>query len=180
MGYSTINLHIKVNTAEDELQVKKYFDNSYDGAEDLMEDIPEEFKEAIMKEMGLSGMDEQMNKFVSQPGYLSVCSKKVKFDNFERIAEDVSKALGLDVMVVLVFDSDIAVIQGYAFGRKILEEVNSVEEKKKMNRKLFIQRFAPNCTQDQIASVWDKEIDVFAEDILYEMGEIMGIKLLLS
>lgn len=177
MGYSAVNLHVKVKNEEDEIKVKEYFDNECDGVDGLMEDIPEEFRDAVMEEMGYNGAD---SGIISQSGYLSVCSEKVRFDNFEMAAEELSGTLGLDVLAALVFDSDVAVIQGYVSGRKILEEVNSAEDKKKMDRKLFIERFAPDCTEEQIASVWDKESGVFAEDILYEMGEIMGIKLLIS
>ncbi|MDE6253499.1 MAG: hypothetical protein K2M78_12865 [Lachnospiraceae bacterium] len=154
MGYSAVNLHVKLKNEEDEIKVKvkEYFDNRCDDADGLMEDITEEFRDAIMEEMGYNPVN---GGFVNQLGYLSVCSEKVRFDNFEMVAEELS-------------------------GTKILEEVNSAEDKKKMDRKLFIERFAPDCTEEQIASVWDKEAGVFAEDILYEMGEIMGIKLLIS
>ncbi|MBD5135772.1 MAG: hypothetical protein HDT39_07405 [Lachnospiraceae bacterium] len=175
MGYSAVNLHVKLKNEEDEIKVKEYFDNSCDDTEGLMEDIPEEFRDAIMEEMGYNPVN---GGFVNQSGYLSVCSEKVRFDNFEMVAEELSGTLGLDVLVALVFDSDAAVIQGYVSGTKILEEVNSAEDKKKMDRKLFIEHFAPDCTEEQIASVWDKEAGVFAEDILYEMGQIMGIKLI--
>lgn len=160
MGYSTVKIHVRVNSAEDERKVKEYFESKCSGADDFIEDVPEEF--------------------ISQPEYLSICSDKVRFDNFEMIAEELSGTLGMDALVALVFDSDVAVIEGYSSGIKILEEVNSTEEKKKMDRKLFVERFAPNCTEEQIASIWDNGIDVFAEDILVEMGEIMGIKLLLD
>ena len=177
MGYSAVNLHVKLKNEEDEIKVKEYFDNSCDDTEGLMEDIPEEFRDAIMEEMGYNP---ENGGFVNQSGYLRVCSEKVRFDNFEMVAEELSGTLGLDVLVALVFDSDVAVIQGYVSGRKILEEVNSAEDKKKMDGKLFIERFVPDCTEEQIASIWDKEAGVFAEDILYEMGDIMGIKLLIS
>lgn len=177
MGYSAVNLHVKVKNEKDEVKVKEYFENDYDDADGLMEDIPEEFRDVVMEEMGYNPTN---NGFVNQSDYLSVGAEKVRFDNFEMIAEDLSGTLGLDVLVAVVFDSDVAVLQGYVSGKKILEEVNSSEEKSKMDRKLFIERFAPNCTEEQIAGVWDKEAGVFAEDILHEMGELMGIKLLIS
>lgn len=177
MGYSAVNLHVKVKNEKDEVKVKEYFENDYDDADGLMEDIPEEFRDAIMEEMGYNPTN---NGFINQSGYISVGAEKVRFDNFEMIAEELSGTLGLDVLVAFVFDSDVAVLQGYVSGKKILEEVNSSEEKSKMDRKLFIERFAPNCTEEQIAGVWDKEAGVFAEDILHEMGELMGIKLLIS
>lgn len=184
MGYTAVNLHVKVNTIEDEYQVKNYFDSNCHDANSLIDEVPEEFRDSVADMLGITGMDEQMgennSEFVSQPGYLSICSDKVRFDNFEMVAEDLSGKLGFDVLVALVFDSDVAVIEGFSQGRKILEEVNSFEEKKKMDRKVFIERFAPNCTEEQIASVWDKEIDVFAENILFEMGEVMGVKLLID
>lgn len=184
MGYTTVNLHVKVNTIEDEYKVKKYFEINGHDTNSLMDEVPEEFRDSVADMLGITGMDEQMgeksNEFVSQPGYLSICSDKVRFDNFEMVAEDLSEKLGFDVLVALVFDSDVAVIEGFSQGRKILEEVNSLDEKKKMDRKAFIKRFAPNCTEEQIASVWDKEIDVFAENILFEMGEVMGIELLMD
>lgn len=177
MGYSAVNLHVKVKNEKDEVKVKEYFENDYDDADGLMEDIPEEFRDVVMEEMGYNPTN---NGFVNQSDYLSVGAEKVRFDNFEMIAEELSGTLGLDVLVAVVFDSDVAVLQGYVSGKKILEEVNSSEEKSKMDRKLFIERFAPNCTEEQIAGVWDKEAGVFAEDILHEMGELMGIKLLIS
>lgn len=177
MGYSAVNLHVKVKNEKDEVKVKEYFENGYDDADGLMEDIPEEFRDVVMEEMGYNPTN---NGFVNQSDYLSVGAEKVRFDNFEMIAEELSGTLGLDVLVAFVFDSDVAVLQGYVSGKKILEEVNSSEEKSKVDRKLFIERFAPNCTEEQIAGVWDKEAGVFAEDILHEMGELMGIKLLIS
>lgn len=177
MGYSAVNLHVKVKNEKDEVKVKEYFENDYDDADGLMEDIPEEFRDVVMEEMGYNPTN---NGFVNQSDYLSVGAEKVRFDNFEMIAEELSGTLGLDVLVAVVFDSDVAVLQGYVSGKKVLEEVNSSEEKSKMDRKLFIERFAPNCTEEQIAGVWDKEAGVFAEDVLHEMGELMGIKLLIS
>lgn len=175
MGYSAVNLHVRLKNDEDEMKVREYFNNGSGSTGGMMEEIPEEFRDAVMEEMGFCSGN---NEFVKQSGYLSICSEVVRFDNFEMTAEELSGTLGLDVLIALVFDSDVAVLQGYVLGRKILEEVNSSEEKNKMDRKLFIERFAPDCTEEQIAAVWDNEDRGFAEDILYEMGDIMGINLL--
>lgn len=149
MGYTEVRTHIKINTKDDIKKIESYL-NEY------------QFDE----------------KYVEQNGYLTLNTEMVSFENFEEIANDISGGLNLNVLISLVFDSDVAVLQGYVNGEKKYEEVKSYGENVRMDRKSFLQDFFPGCSESDFNEILDKTDYVYAEDMMFELDDIVGIKLL--
>lgn len=149
MGYTEVRTHIKINTKDDINKIESYLDEY-------------QFDE----------------KYVEQNGYLTLNTEMVSFENFEEIANDISGGLNLNVLISLVFDSDVAVLQGYVNGEKKYEEVKSYGENVRMDRKSFLQDFFPGCSESDFNEILDKTDYVYAEDMMFELDDIVGIKLL--
>ena len=149
MGYTEVKTHIKINSKDDIERVSSY----------------------------LSGFpfDE---KYIEQNGYLTLNTEMVSFENFEEIANGISAELNLNVLISLVYDSDVAVIQGYVNGEKKYEEVKSFGENAEMDRQRFLQDFFLVFSVSDFNEVLDKDDCTYAEDRLFELSDIVGIKLL--
>ena len=149
MGYTGINLHVKVSNL------------------DAVENINRYLNAFSLKD-----------KYVKQKNYLTVNSNIVSFENFEEIATDISNSLNCNVLVALVFDSDVSVLQGYIRGKKKFEEVKSVEENQKMDRENFVKDFFLECELAEFNNILDNEDYLYAEETLFKLSDIVGIRLL--
>ncbi|MCI8667999.1 MAG: hypothetical protein HFI34_00535 [Lachnospiraceae bacterium] len=149
MGYTGIKVHIKVDNSQDIDKINRYLSVF-------------SFKD----------------KYVGQKNYLTVNSNLVSFENFEEIASDISGSLNCNVLVALVYDSDVSVLQGYIRGEKKFEEIKSAEENQKMHREDFLKNFFPECDLSEFSNIFDNEDYLYAEEILFKLSDIVGIRLL--
>ena len=149
MGYTEVRTHVRISNEADIKKLEQYLS---------------EF-----------GTDEL---YVQQKGYVTLNTEMVSFENFEEVAVEISATLKLNVFVSLVYDSDVAVLQGYVNGDKKYEEVKSLAENVEMDRQHFVQDFFPDCKVSDINEVLDKTDYLFAEDRLFELGDVLGLELL--
>ncbi len=148
MGYTGINLHVRVSNLDDIEKINRY-----------------------LKDFSIK------DKYVKQKNYLTVNANIVSFENFEEVATDISDSFNCNVLVALVFDSDVSVLQGYIRGKKEFEEVKSVEENQKMDRENFVKEFFPECELLEFNSILDEDY-LYAEETLFKLSDIVGIRLL--
>ena len=149
MGYTEVRTHVRISKETDMEKVEQY-----------------------LSEFGTDEMH------MRQKDYVTLNTEMVSFENFEEVAIEISARLGLNVLVSLVYDSDVAVLQGYVSGDKKYEEVKSLEENVEMDRQQFIQDFFPDCNVSDISEILDKTDYLFAEDRLFELGDVLGLELL--
>lgn len=149
MGYTEVRTHVRISNEADIKKLEQYLS---------------EF-----------GTDEL---YVQQKDYVTLNAEMVSFENFEEVAVEISATLKLNVFVSLVYDSDVAVLQGYVNGDKKYEEVKSLGENVEMDRQQFVQDFFPDCKVSDINEVLDKTDYLFAEDRLFELGDVLGLELL--
>lgn len=148
MGYTGIKVHVKVSNSEDVENINGYLSRfSFE------------------------------DKYVKQNSYLTINPNIVSFENFEEVATDISNSLNCNVLVALVYDSDVCVLQGYIGGKKKFEEVKSIEENQKMDRENFVKNFFPECELSEFNNVLDSEDYLYAEETFFKLSDIVGIQL---
>lgn len=167
MGLSKVRVHIKVSN--DKMQKE---------LEEFLNEFPMEFSPFIPEAMFDSNIQltnsEQL--IICKNGILS--TDKIGFENFEETGKEISKKYQTPVMAAFVFDSDIAAIQVFQDGQTVLEEMYSMDIKKSMDKEKFIKIFELTCKAEELDKVFAVENVVFAEEILYEAGEVIGIDLI--
>ena len=146
MGFKEVRMHVRKKEETDGERIKQFFDGM--------------------------GLDVSL---VPQKEYLTIDCEMVSFENYEEIAMEMSGKLGLSVLVGLVFDSDVAVLQGYINGEKEYEEVKSFEENQEMDRESFLKEFFPDCDLKAFSDILDCTDRTFAEEYLFELGDVVGI-----
>lgn len=149
MGYTEVKVHVKYNSQEDIQNVKNY-----------------------LRKLGMEG------ELIQQKNYITLDSDIICFENFEETAIRISRELELNVLVALVYDSEVAVIQGYVAGIKEYEEVKSPGENCEMNRSMFVQDFFPECDETKFDEILSQLDNDYAEDILFELGDYLDIQLI--
>lgn len=149
MGYSNVNVHIKLNN------------------EVTINDIQE-----FLEEKGC-------DSYIHQGDYITVTAPDIEFDNFEMFSIELSSQYSISILSVLVYDSDLTAISVFQSGDKVMEEVISEDEKIQMNREEFLKLFAPAHSIEELNNILDKE-EIFYEDIVYKLGDLLGISLLIN
>lgn len=149
MGYTEVRMHVRISEETDMEKVEQY-----------------------LSEFGTDEM------YVQQKDYLTLNTEIVSFGNFEEVAVEISSELNLNVLISLVYDSDAVILQGYVNGEKKYEEVKSWEENIEMDRQQFAQDFFPDCNVSEISEILDKTDYLFAEERLFELGDVLGLELL--
>lgn len=149
MGYSNVNVHIKLNN------------------EVTINDIQE-----FLEEKGC-------DSYIHQGDYITVTAPDIEFDNFELFCIELSSQYSISILSVLVYDSDLTAISVFQSGDKVMEEVISEDEKIQMNREEFLKLFAPAHSIEELNNILDKE-EIFYEDIVYKLGDLLGISLLIN
>lgn len=110
-------------------------------------------------------------------GYASIGEKFVGFEDFEEVAAEISKTLNVNILACLVYDSDIAVMQGYVNGMKKYELVRSAEENVDTNIDYMAKDFFENSNADEIKKIIDEEY-LYCEEMFYGLSEIVGFELI--
>lgn len=125
MGYSNINVHIKLNHEVTVEEIQKFLDES--------------------------GYD----TYSQQGDYLTVTAPSVEFENFELLSMELSSQYPIPVLSVLVYDSDLVALSVFLNGEKMLEEVVSDDERVQMDREEFVKLFVPEHSVEELNGILD-------------------------
>lgn len=125
MGYSNVNVHIKLNQTVTVQEIQEFLDES--------------------------GYD----TYSQQGDYITVTAPSVEFENFEIISMELTAQYNVLVLSILVYDSDLVTISVFRDGEKVLEEVVSKEENVQMDREEFVKLFVLNHTVDELNAILD-------------------------
>lgn len=125
MGYSNVNVHIKLNHEVTTEEIQEFLDES--------------------------GYD----TYSQQGDYITVTAPSVEFENFELISMELTAQYHIPVLSVLVYDSDLVAISVFQNGEKVLEEVVSEDESIQMDREEFVKLFVPDCSVDELNGILD-------------------------
>lgn len=119
------------------------------------------------------------DSYIHQGDYITVTAPDVEFDNFEMFSIELSSQYNIPILSILVYDSDLAAISVFRNGDKVMEEVISEYEKVQMDREEFLKLFAPAHNIEELNNIFDEE-ETFYEDVVYKLGDLLGISLLIN
>lgn len=125
MGYSNVNIHIKLNHEVTTEEIQEFLDES--------------------------GYD----TYSQQGDYITITAPSVEFENFELISMELTAQYHIPVLSVLVYDSDLVAISVFQNGEKMLEEVVSEDESVQMDREEFVKLFVPERSVDELNGILD-------------------------
>lgn len=125
MGYSNVNVHIKLNHEVTVEEIQEFLDES--------------------------GYD----TYSQQGDYLTVTAPSVEFENFELLSMELSSQYPIPVLSVLVYDSDLVALSVFLNGEKMLEEVVSDDERVQMDREEFVKLFVPEHSVEELNGILD-------------------------
>ena len=141
----------------------------------------DEIKREVIKEI-VERITEKITDgdcYINQEEFLTIIPSAIEIENVESTAEELSWELAIPVLTIMIFDSEVVVIQLYNKGQIEIEFVKSFEANKDMDIDKFIRILEVDCKARDIGEALSKG-EVFAEEILYSLGDVLNVDLLLT